>query len=116
MSDYKYWDTCKCVLQNMLREGNSELLGFLKARTSHEVHMLLDDVLSRLKLYISNIKTSVGGYLRRIILSSIAMFDANVDRGWGAYVEPEVYEASMEDNWKNDYMYTVDDLARMGVV
>lgn len=116
MSDYKYWDTCKYVLKNMLREGNSELLDFLKARTSHEVHMLLDDALGKIKLYIGNVKTSVGGYMRKIILSSIAMFDANVDRGWGAFSEPEVYEASMEDKWQNGYVYTVDGLARMGIV
>ena len=116
MSDYKYWDTCRYVLKNMLREGNGELLEFLKERTSHEVHMLLDDVLGRLRLYIGNVKTSVGGYVRKIILSSLAMFDANVDSGWGAFSEEEVYEASMEDRWKSEYVYTVDDLARMGVV
>ena len=107
MSDYKYWGTCRYVLKNMLREGNGELLEFLKERTSHEVHMLLDDVLGRLRLYIGNVKTSVGGYVRKIILSSLAMFDANVDSGWGAFSEEEVYEASMEDRWKSEYVYTV---------
>lgn len=87
MADTKYWDTCKYVLKNMLKEGNTELVTFLGNRTTSDVHSVMYEAMNKLGMYAKNIKSSVGGYFRKIILSTIATYDVTVDGGFGVFAE-----------------------------
>ena len=91
MADTKYWDTCKYVLKNMLKEGNKELVTFLGNRTTSDVHSVLYEAMNKLGMYAKNIKSSVGGYFRKIMLSTIACYDATVDGGYGAHAQETIY-------------------------
>ena len=98
LSDKKYFSVCKDVLTNLLKQNNASLIFFLKTKSAHDVHMLLNQALLKLEANIYNIEKSVSGYFRKILLTDIACFEVNKDNWYGAVaVDPLAYDAKMEE-------------------